>query len=262
MRLFSAGKSRKALYSPWVYATTFFGIIDLVSILPWYIQAVLAMRGNLSADDAKVFRILRIFRVLQLEDFLVAFSKLDNVFRASKDVLKATGLLAIIIWVGTSALFFIFEQNNPNFRECDESIPLFGTEENPGCADFESTSACNEFYPNMCSQTGFANMPDVMYYVAVFLVGEWGVVGEIWYPFLSLALSYFEPKFHPFAINSQLATTDFTWKGKLVCMFLCVAGIALYSIPVGSLFDSFGAVIGLSEDEEDDDEDGQEEGTD
>jgi hypothetical protein len=71
----------------------------------------------------------------------------------------------------------------------------------------------------------------VIYYVAVFLVGEWGVV-------------------------------DFTWKGKLVCMFLCVAGIALYSIPVGSLFDSFGAVIGLSEDEDDDDEDEQEEGTD
>ena len=44
-------------------------------------------------------------------------------------------------------------------------------------------------------------------------------------------------------------------------MFLCVAGIALYSIPVGSLFDSFGAVIGLSEDEEDDDDE-QEEGTD
>ena len=42
--------------------------------------------------------------------------------------------------------------------------------------------------------------------------------------------------------------SDFTWQGKLVCMFLCVAGIALYSIPVGTLFDSFGAVIGLAED--------------
>ena len=31
-------------------------------------------------------------------------------------------------------------------------------------------------------------------------------------------------------------------------------GISLYSIPVGALFDSFGAVIGLSEDDEDEDE--------
>lgn len=44
--------------------------------------------------------------------------------------------------------------------------------------------------------------------------------------------------------------SDFTWQGKLICIFLCVAGIALYSIPVGTLFDSFGAVVGLSEDDE------------
>lgn len=36
-------------------------------------------------------------------------------------------------------------------------------------------------------------------------------------------------------------------------MFLCIAGIALYSIPVGALFDAFGAVIGLAEEEEEED---------
>ena len=51
--------------------------------------------------------------------------------------------------------------------------------------------------------------------------------------------------------------SDFTWQGKLVCMFLCIAGIALYSIPIGTLFDSFGAIVGLSE--EDDEEDEEEE---
>jgi hypothetical protein len=115
---------------------------------------------------------------LQLEDFLVAFSKLDNVFRASKDVLKATGLMAMIIWVGSSALFFLFESNNPNFRECNDSVPLIGTKKHPGCYDFESTAACNEVYPGMCNQSAFTNMPSAMYYVAVFLGGEWGVVGE------------------------------------------------------------------------------------
>ena len=39
-----------------------------------------------------------------------------------------------------------------------------------------------------------------------------------------------------------------------MCMFLCVAGIAIYSIPVGTLFDSFGAVIGLAVEDDDDDE--------
>jgi hypothetical protein len=206
LRLFSARKSRDALYSPWMYARTFFGIVDLITIAPWYIHLVLVWTGvNVSKDQAKIFRIFRIFRLLQLEDFLVAFSKLDNgeralyvsirmnsslepltllpsittVFRATKDILKATCLMAIIIWVGTSALFFIFEQNNPNFRECDASVPLVGTKEEPGCYDFETTAACNAFYPDMCSQTAFANMPDTMYYVAIFLGGEWGVVGKL-----------------------------------------------------------------------------------
>lgn len=123
-------------------------------------------------------RIIRIFRVLQLEDFVVAFSKLDNVFRASKDVLKATGLMAIIIWVGSAALFFLFESNNPNFRECDDSVPAVGTEKHPGCYDFESTAECNDHYPGMCSQKAFTNMPSALFYVAVFLGGEWGVVGK------------------------------------------------------------------------------------
>lgn len=183
-------------------------------------QWILTKSGKLNGDEAKVFRIFRIFRILQLEDFVVAFSKLDNVFRASKDVLKATGLMAAIIWVGSSALFFIFEQNNPNFRTCDASVPLTSTQDKPGCYDFGSTEDCNNCYPGMCNQSAFTSMPNTMFYVAVFLGGDWGFV-------------------------------DFTWPGKIVCMFLCVAGIALYSIPVGTLFDSFGAVIGLNDEEED-----------
>lgn len=226
LRLFSARKNLEALYSPWVYATTFFGIVDFVSTAPWFIEQLLIHTGVMDStgDNAMIFRVVRIFRILQLEDFMVAFSKLDNVFRASKDVLKATGLVAFIIWVGSSALFFIFEENNPNWRSCDMSVPL-RTDNNTGCFDFASTKECNEAYPGLCSQDAFTNMPNTLYYTAVFLVGEWGVV-------------------------------DFTWPGRFVCMFLCVVGIAIYAIPVGTLFDSFGAVIGMGGDEEDEDENG------
>eukprot|EP00978_Attheya_sp_CCMP212_P005123 scaffold11316_cov60-Attheya_sp.AAC.6 len=231
MRLFCAPKNRGALFSTWVYATTFFGIVDLLSTAPWFVEEALIYSGHLdsSGDSAKIFRIFRIFRILQLEDFMVAFSKLDNVFRASKDVLKATGLMALIIWVGCGALFFIFEENNPNWRSCDSSIPLMtgGDDSNytdaPGCYDFESTRACNEFYPGMCDQAVFTNVPNALYFTAVFLVGEWGVV-------------------------------DFTWPGRLICLFLCVAGIALYAIPVGTLFDSFGAVLGMGGDDDEEEE--------
>eukprot|EP00527_Entomoneis_sp_CCMP2396_P007171 CAMPEP_0198142330 /NCGR_PEP_ID=MMETSP1443-20131203/5137_1 /TAXON_ID=186043 /ORGANISM="Entomoneis sp., Strain CCMP2396" /LENGTH=1293 /DNA_ID=CAMNT_0043805305 /DNA_START=69 /DNA_END=3950 /DNA_ORIENTATION=+ len=228
LRLFCAPKNREALYSSVTYATTFFGIVDFMSTAPWFVEQGLIMSGLLSQDDdmARIFRIFRIFRILQLEDFVVAFSKLDNVFRASKDVLKATGLLALIIWVGCGALFYIFEENNPNWRECDSSVPLHTNETgHPGCYDFKSTAECNQFYPDLCSQKAFTDMPNALYYTAVFLGGEWGVI-------------------------------DFTWPGRIVCLFLCVVGIALYAIPVGTLFDSFGAVLGLGgDDDEEEDED-------
>jgi len=224
LRLFSARKNVDALYSPWVYATTFFGIVDFLSTAPWFIEQLLIHTGLLDStgDNAKIFRIVRIFRILQLEDFVTAFSKLDNVFRASKDVLKATGLMAFIIWVGSGALFFIFEQNNPNWRSCDMSVPA-RTDSGFGCFDFASTKECNEVYPGLCNQAAFTNMPNSLYFTAVFLVGEWGLV-------------------------------DFTWPGRFVCMFLCVVGIALYAIPTGTLFDSFGAVLGMGDDEEEEED--------
>ncbi|KAG7358930.1 ion transport protein [Nitzschia inconspicua] len=217
LRLFCAPKNREALYSSLMYSRSFFGIVDVLSTAPWFIEQALILSGTIgdSDDIARTFRIFRIFRILQLEDFVTAFSKLDNVFRASKDVLKATGLMAIIIWIGGGALFFIFEQNNPNWRSCDDSIPLVSNvSEVPGCFDFPSTSACNAFYPGMCEQKVFTNMPNSLYLTAVFLGGEWGVV-------------------------------DFTWPGRFVCLLFCALGIALYAIPIGTLFDSFGAVLGM-----------------
>jgi hypothetical protein len=58
---------------------------------------------------------------------------------------------------------------------------------------------------------------------AVFLGGEWGVV-------------------------------DFTWPGRILCILFCYVGIALYAIPAGTLFDKFGGVLGLAEDEDEEEE--------
>jgi len=226
LRLFCAPKNYESLCSSLVYATTFFGIVDFLSTAPWFIERALIHFDFISPDSdaAMMFRIFRIFRMLQMEDFIVAFSKLDNVFRASKDVFKATGLMALIVWVGCGALFFLFEENNPNWRSCDSSIPAHSANPKiPGCYDFHSTTACNNFYPGMCEQKAFTNVPNALYYTAVFLGGEWGVI-------------------------------DFTWPGRIVCLFLCVVGIGLYAIPVGTLFDSFGAILGLGGDNEDEEE--------
>jgi hypothetical protein len=44
---------------------------------------------------------------------------------------------------------------------------------------------------------------------------------------------------------------DFSPLGKILCSFLVVAGIGLYAIPVGALFDAFQEVLEEGKDKKD-----------
>jgi hypothetical protein len=161
LRMFSVTKDKLHLYSRWCYATTFFGIVDLLTIAPWYIQIVSEMCGVDTGGAANCFRLMRLFRLLELEHFLTAFSVLDNVFWRSRGVLLATGVLAFTIWVSAAALFFLFEQNNPNW-----------------CMAW-ADATCEANWKPGCECVGpstFDTLPHALFMVAVFLAGEWPVV--------------------------------------------------------------------------------------
>ncbi|CAM9449358.1 unnamed protein product, partial [Hapterophycus canaliculatus] len=183
MRLFIAPISSKYSFSRWTYLSSFFGIVDIASIAPWYIEVALSSSGVYF--DASAFRVLRLFRILQLEHFVSAFSLLDDVWTQSRDTLAATGLLALVVWVGSACLFYLFEKDNA------------------------------------CTGEAFSSIPDAMYYTAIFLGGEW-------------------------------AEVDFTWPGKVLCCVLCVFGIVLFGIPVGTVFEAFQEVMQEVNAEEDD----------
>ena len=79
MRVFCAQKNVEALYSPLVYVTTFYGIVDILSIAPWYIKEMMFLCGVPGSNEvATTFRVVRVFRLLQLEDFFVGFRMIDN----------------------------------------------------------------------------------------------------------------------------------------------------------------------------------------
>eukprot|EP00611_Tribonema_gayanum_P021590 TRINITY_DN4183_c0_g3_i1.p2 TRINITY_DN4183_c0_g3~~TRINITY_DN4183_c0_g3_i1.p2 ORF type:complete len:393 (-),score=112.45 TRINITY_DN4183_c0_g3_i1:550-1728(-) len=120
------------------YLTSFFGIVDVASILPWYLEETLQGAGF--AFDAGPFRVLRLFRLLQLERHVHAFTLLDDVWRGAEEVLKAAGLVTFVLWVGSATLFFLTEQHN----KCD------------------------------MMRDAFIDMPTSLYYTA--MGGEWGYV--------------------------------------------------------------------------------------
>jgi voltage-gated potassium channel len=92
--------------SPWGYARSFFGIIDLLAILPTYLSLLLP--GTQSLLIVRALRLLRIFRIMKLSQFLGEANVLVTALRTS--VRKITVFLAsvlILIAILGSAMYLV-----------------------------------------------------------------------------------------------------------------------------------------------------------
>ncbi len=83
------------------YVRSFFGLVDLVSILPAFLSLVLVDAHGLAT--VRVLRLVRIFRVLKLVHFLGEASALRNALRASlpKITVFLVTVLCLVIVVGS-----------------------------------------------------------------------------------------------------------------------------------------------------------------
>jgi hypothetical protein len=164
---------------------SFVGLAELLSIVPFYFENVIfSLFAPSIVFDSTIFRILRLARILELERFFQSFSLLDDVFSKSGPVLKATGVLALIVWVGGATLFYYVEPHS----------------DSGGAAEVAAQGGEDAAV--------FVSIVDSLYYMAIFLAGEW-------------------------------ALCDFSPWGSLVATAMAAVGVALFSIPVGVLFEGF-----------------------
>lgn len=86
---------------PLRYATSFFGTVDLLALLPTYLALLLP--GAHALIDVRVLRLLRIFRVFKLSAYVVEYRSLAHALRASrrKIVVFISGVLMIVLVMGT-----------------------------------------------------------------------------------------------------------------------------------------------------------------
>jgi voltage-gated potassium channel len=91
---------------PWRYARSFYGIVDLLSILPTYLSVLIP--GAQSLLVIRGLRLLRVFRVLKLVHFVGEASELMTALRASarKIIVFLGAVLTIVVIVG-SAMYLI-----------------------------------------------------------------------------------------------------------------------------------------------------------
>jgi voltage-gated potassium channel len=102
------------LYSvryPLRYATSFFGLVDLMALLPTYLSVLLP--GAHSLLVVRVLRLLRIFRVLKLVSFLGEAQVLMTALRASRPKITVflVAVLSTVVIMG-SVMYLVEGEKN------------------------------------------------------------------------------------------------------------------------------------------------------
>ncbi len=113
LRLLAVGR-------PLAYMRSFFGIIDLLAIMPTYIS--LFLPGTHYLLVIRSMRVLRIFRVLKLVKYLKEAQYLMNALRASrrKIIVFLFSVLSLVIILGS--LMYIIEGEERGFTSIPRSV--------------------------------------------------------------------------------------------------------------------------------------------
>ncbi|MBN2226992.1 MAG: ion transporter [candidate division Zixibacteria bacterium] len=105
---------------PWRYMTSFFGIVDLLAILPTYLSVIIP--GSQYLLVIRILRVLRIFRVLKLALYISEARLLRQALRASrhKIIVFLFTVLTIVIIMGS--IMYLVEGERHGFTSIPRSI--------------------------------------------------------------------------------------------------------------------------------------------
>ena len=105
---------------PLKYATSFFGVIDLLSILPTYLSLIIA--GGQYLLVIRVLRLLRVFRVMKLVQYVGEANFLMRALRASRRKIAVFLLSVFLLMVIFGAVMYIVEGPEHGFTSIPRSI--------------------------------------------------------------------------------------------------------------------------------------------
>ena len=102
------------------YALSFFGIVDLLSVLPTYLAFFFPELHALI--DVRILRLLRIFRIFKLTDYIVEYQMLGEALAASrrKILVFLSAVLMVVLILGT--LLYVVEGPEHGFKDIPTSV--------------------------------------------------------------------------------------------------------------------------------------------
>ncbi len=105
---------------PTKYAFSFFGIIDLLAVLPTYVS--LLFPGTHFLAVIRVLRVLRVFRVLKLVQYLNEVEHLNRSLRASRRKITVFLFSVGVVVVIVGSLMYVIEGEANGFTSIPRSI--------------------------------------------------------------------------------------------------------------------------------------------
>ena len=105
---------------PWKYITSFFGIVDLISIVPTYIS--LLIPGSQYLMTFRILRLLRVFRVLKLTEYLLEMRMITMALRASTKKIGVFLFTVLMVVIIIGSLMYMIEGEANGFTDIPNSI--------------------------------------------------------------------------------------------------------------------------------------------
>src|SRR6188768_550733 len=114
LRVYAAPDRKKYIFS-------FFGLVDLLSFLPTYLN--LFVHGKQSLLVIRVLRLFRLFRIFKLGHFVSEGAIVANALKASKEkIIVFLSFICIASVFMGSLMFFVEHQINPNMNTIPDGI--------------------------------------------------------------------------------------------------------------------------------------------
>jgi len=140
---------------PKKYVLSFYGVIDLLSIIPTYLSLILA--GSHYLLVIRILRMLRIFRVLKLTRFLSASHVLQKSLQQSKYKIVVFLEVVITVVVIMGSLMYLIEGPEYGFNSIPKSIYwAIVTLTTVGFGDITPQTVLGQFFASIIMILGYS----------------------------------------------------------------------------------------------------------
>lgn len=140
---------------PWKYIFSFYGIIDLLSVIPTYLGLIIIGSHNLMV--IRILRLLRVFRVLKLTRYTQAGRTLAKAIWASREKISVFIFFVIILVIIVGTIMYLVEGEENGFNSIPHGI-YWGivTLTTVGYGDISPQTALGQFFASIVMIMGYA----------------------------------------------------------------------------------------------------------